>query len=102
MLAEVDQSREQSNNIGFLVDSGAACRAWPCKTKPGSSRGLTFLTATRASVASQGTLELTFQVVDVHVVAITVKPMFELLPVRRPIMSVGRLVDKGFAVVMGK
>ena len=60
------------------------------------------MTATRAPVASQGMLEVTFQSVDVHGVAITVKAMFELLPVRRPFLSVRRLVDEGFAVVMGK
>ena len=37
MLAEVGQNQEQSNNIEFLVDSGAACHAWPCTTKPGST-----------------------------------------------------------------
>ena len=52
-------------------------------------------------VESQGTLEVTFQLIDEHGVAITVKAVFELLPVRRPILSVSRLVDKGFAVVMG-
>ena len=61
----------------------------------------TFLTATGPPVESQGTLEVTFQLIDVHGVAITVKAVFELLPVRRPILSVSRLVDKGFAVVMG-
>ena len=101
MLTEVSQSGEQSNNIEFLVDSGAACHAWPCKTKPGSCRGGTFLTATRALVASQGTLEVTFQLVEVHGVAITVKATFELLPARRPILSVRRLVDKGSDVMMG-
>ena len=101
MLAEVGQSREQSNNIEFSVDTGAACHAWPCKTKPGSSRGGTFLTATGARVASHGTLEVTLQLVDVHGVAITVQAMFELLLVRRPIPSATCLVDKGFAVVMG-
>ena len=45
MLAQVGQIREQSNNIEFLVDSGAACHAWPCKAKPGSSQGWTSLTA---------------------------------------------------------
>ena len=60
----------------------------------------TFLTATGAPVASQGTLEVKPQLVDVHGEAITVKTVFELLHVRRPILSVGRLVDKGFAVVM--
>ena len=37
-----------------------------------------------------------------HGVEINVKAMFKLLPVRRPILSVSRLVEKGFAVVMGK
>ena len=47
MLAEVGQNQEQSNNIEFLVDSGAVCHAaWPFMTKSGSSRGGTFLTAT--------------------------------------------------------
>ena len=101
MLAEVGQIREQSNNIEFLVDSGAACHAWPCKAKPGSSQGGTFLTATGAPVESQGTLKVKFRLVDVPGETINVKVMFELLPVRRPILSVSRLVDKGFAVVMG-
>ena len=99
MLAEVGQNQEQSNNIEFLVDSGAACHAWPFKTKYGSSRGGTFLTATGAS---QGTLDVSFQLVDVHGVEINVRATFELLPVRRPILSVSRLVEKGLAVVMGK
>ena len=89
-------------DVAGIVDSGAACHAWPCKTKSGSSRGGTFLTATGAPVASQGTLDVSFQLVDVHSVAITVKAIFELLLVRRPILSVSRLVDKGFADVMGK
>ena len=102
MLAEVGQNQEQSNNIEFLVNSGAACHAWPCKTKSGSSHGGTFLTATRAPVASQGTLDVSFQLVDVHGVEINVRATFELLPVRRPILCVTRLVEKRFAVVMGK
>ena len=44
---------------------------------------------------------MTFQLVDVHGVAITVKAMYELLPVRRPILIVSRFVDRGFAVLMG-
>ena len=36
-----------------------------------------------------------------HGERITVKAIFELLPVRRPILSVSRLIDKRFAVVMG-
>ena len=52
MLAEAGQIREQSSNIELLVDSGAACRAWPCKVKPGSSQGRTFLTST----VRQGTM----------------------------------------------
>ena len=94
MLAEVGQNQEQSNNIEFLVDFGSACHAWPCKTKPG-------LTATGAPVASQGTLDVSFQLLYVHGVDINVRATFELLPVRRPILSVSRLVEKGFAVVMG-
>ena len=100
MLAEVGQNQEQSNNIEFLVDSGVACHAWPFKTKSGSSSGETFLTATGAPVASQGTLDVSFQLVDVHGVEINVRATFELLPVRRPILSVIRLVEKGLAVVM--
>ena len=91
MLAEVGQSRDQSNNIECLVDSGAACHAWP-----------TLLTATGAPLASQGTLEVTFQLFDVHGVAITVKATLELLPVRRPILSGSRLVDKRVCCCNGK
>ena len=82
MLADVGQSQEQSNNIEFLVDSGAACHAWPCKTKPSSFRGGTFLTATGAPVASQGTLDVSFQLLDVHGVETNVRATFELLPVQ--------------------
>ena len=39
MLAEVGQIREQSSNIEFLVDSGAA---WLWNVKLGSSQGGTF------------------------------------------------------------
>ena len=39
---------------------------------------------------------------DVRGVKINVRATFELLPVRRPILSVSRLVEKGLAVVMGK
>ena len=66
MLAEVGQNQEQSNNIELLVDSGVACHAWPFKTKSGSSRGGTFLTATGTPVASQGTVDVSFQLVDAH------------------------------------
>ena len=60
------------------------------------------MTATGAPVASQGTMDVSFKLVDVHGVAINARATFELLPVRRPILSVSRLVEKGFAVVMGK
>ena len=102
MLAEVGQNQEQSNKIEFFVDSGAACHAWPCKTKPGSTRGGTFLTATGAPDATQGTLDVSCQLLDGHGVVINVRATFELLLVRRPILSVSRLVEKGFAVVMGE
>ena len=100
MLAEVGQIREQSNNIEFLwILELHAIRGRAKGNLVLFQRG-TFLTATGAPVASQGTLEVKFQLVDVHGEAITVKTVFELLPVRRPILSVSRLVDKGFAVVM--
>ena len=54
---------------------------------------------TGAPVASQGTLDVSKQLVDVHGVEINVRATFELLLVRRPILSVSRLVEKGFAVV---
>ena len=56
------------------------------------NQGGTFLTATGAPVKSQGPLEVKFKFVDVH---------GETITVRRPILSVSRLVGKGFAVVMG-
>ena len=59
------------------------------------------MAATSVPVDSQGMLEVKFQLVDVHSERITAKAMFELLAVRRPILSVSRFVDKGFAVVMG-
>ena len=42
------------------------------------------------------------QLLDGHGVVINARATFELLLVRRPILSVSRLVEKGFAVVMGK
>ena len=98
MLAQVGGVVEQSDNIEFWVESGAARHARPCRTKPGSSQGGKFLTATGAPV---GTLEVKFQLVDVHGERITEKAMFELLPVRRPILSVSRPVGKEFVLVMG-
>ena len=56
------------------------------------------MTATGAPVASQGALDVSFQFVDVGV-EVNVRASFELLPFRRPILSVCRLVEKGFAVV---
>ena len=103
MLAEVGQNQEQSNNIEFLMNSGAACHAWPFKTKSGSSRGRTFFDCHGTPVASQGTLDVSFQLVDVHGVEIHVRATFELLLVRRPFMGVSRLLEKkGFAAVMGQ
>ena len=61
MLAQVGLVVERSNDIEFLVDSGTACHSWLCRTTAGSSYGETFLTATGAPVASQGTLEVKFQ-----------------------------------------
>ena len=61
-----------------------------------------FFTVTGAPVASQGSLDVSFQLVDVHGVDINVRATFELPPVRRPILSASRLVEKGFAVVMGE
>ena len=45
------------------------------------------LTATGAPVASQGTLDVSFQLLDGHGVEINVRATFELPPVRRPILS---------------
>ena len=64
-------------------------------------RDIYFFTVTEAPVASQGTLKVSFQLLDVHGVEINMRATFELLPVRRPILSVSRLVEKGFAVMMG-
>ena len=58
--------------------------------------------ATGAPVASQGTLDVSFQLLDVHGVEVNVRATFDLLPVRRPILSVSRLVEKGFVFVMGR
>ena len=46
-------------------------------------------------------MEVKFRLVGVLGEKITVTAMFELIPVRRPILSVSRLDDKGFAVVTG-
>ena len=54
MLAEVCQNQEQSNNIEFGVDSGAARHAWPCKTKTGSSHRGTFFDCHRSASCITG------------------------------------------------
>ena len=102
MPAQVGPVVERLNNIEFLVDSGAVCHVRPCRTTAGSSLGKTLLTVTGTPVASQGTLEVKFHLINVHGEKITVKAMFESLAVRRPILSVNRLVGKGFVVAMGK
>ena len=43
-----------------------------------------------------------FHSINVHGEKIIVKAMLELLAVRRPILSVNRIVGKGFVVAMGK
>ena len=77
----------------------------PCEVMQNDSQfflGKTLLTVTGTPVASQGTLEVKFRLINVHGEKITVKAMFELFAVRRPILSVNRLVGKGFVVAMGK
>ena len=83
MLAEIDHDCELSGDVESLVDSGAACHAWPCKVKPGSSQAGTCLTATGTPIESQNTKEVKFLLFDVHGKNITVTAVFELLPVRR-------------------
>ena len=58
------------------------------------------MTTTGAPVASQGTLEVSFHLLDGMVWKSHVRAAFDLLPVRRPILSVS-LSEKWFAVVMG-
>ena len=99
MLAEVRQIPEPSSNVELLVESGAACYAWPCKVKTVSSHGGKVVTATGAPVESQVTMEVYLQLVDVHGQDIVVNAVFELLLLRRPTLSESRLVDNGFAVV---
>ena len=79
MLAEIGQNQEQSNNIEFLVDSGAACTRGRAKIDLVHRVEGNFLTATRALVASRGTLDVSFQLVDVHGVEVNVRATFELL-----------------------
>ena len=102
MLAQVGPVVERLNNIKFLVESGAVCHVRSCRTTANSSLGKTLLTVTGTPVASQDTLEVKFHLINVHGEKITVKAMFELLAVRRPILSVDRLVGKGFVVATGK
>ena len=66
MLAEIDHVCESSGDVELLVDSGAACRAWPCKVKPGSSQAGTFLAATGTPIESQGTKEVNILLFDLH------------------------------------
>ena len=64
------------------MDSGAACRAWPCRVKTWFFPRRDVLTATGAPVESRGTMEVKFQLVDAHGEKIFVRAIFELLLVR--------------------
>ena len=79
MLAEVGQNQEQSNNNEFLVDSGAACHAWSCKTKNWFIPWRDIFDCHRSASCITGTLDASFQLVDVHGVEINVSATFELL-----------------------
>ena len=59
-----------------------------------------FLNATDTQVTSQRMLKAKSQLVEVHGEKVTVKAMFELVRMRCPILSVGRLVGKEVVVVM--
>ena len=58
------------------------------------------LTATDTQTTSQGMLKAKSQLVEVPGEQVTVKAMFELVSMRRPIMSVDRLMRKEVVVVM--
>ena len=66
------------------------------------AQGGTSLTAAGAPVASRGHAGSEISIwLTCTVRQSTVKAMLALLPLRRPVLSVSRLVHKGFAVVMG-
>ena len=102
MLAEIGQNQEQSNNIEFLVDSGAACHAWPCKNKSGSSRGGTFFDCHTSASCITGYAGCVISIGGRAWCGSQCESHVRIASVRGPIMSVSRLVEKGFAVVMGQ
>ena len=59
-----------------------------------------FLNATDTQFTSQRMLKTNSQLVEVHGEKVTVKAMFELVSMRCPILSSGRLVGKEVVVVM--
>ena len=82
------------------MDSGAASHVRPCRMTAGHSCEVTLLKATGAQVTSQGMLKAKSQMIELHGEKVTVKATFELVSMRCPILSVGRLVGKEVVVVM--
>ena len=100
MLEKVGPVVEQSNMTELWMESGAASLVGPCRMTAGCSCGEALLKATEAQAASQGMLNAKCQLVEVHGEKITVRTMFELVSMKCPILSVGRLVGKEVVVVM--
>ena len=82
------------------MNYGAASHVRPCRMTAGCSYEEAFLNATDTQFTSQRMLKANSQLVEVHGEKVTVKAMFELVSMRCPILSAGRLVGKEVVVVM--
>ena len=99
MRGKVRLEAEQSNITELLMDYGAANHVRSCRVTAGNSCDA-FLNVTDTQTTSQGMLEAKSQLIEESGEKVTVKVMFELVSMRCPILSVGRLERKEFVVVM--
>jgi hypothetical protein len=87
----------------FLVDSGAACHAYPLtKGQRKTGNGTTYVTASGQTITSGGTQRLTYHVEATNGRKIGIDADFEDLPVHRPLLSVGMLYEQGYDVRFSK
>ena len=85
----------------ILIDSGAAChvcpRDWATSSSDADDTGLKFRTASGATMKHFGRRCVGLQMKNVQGTGMA---QFEVTEVRRPILSAGRLVDSGHALIL--
>ena len=90
-------------SVEFLIDSGAACHAFPMRTKSKTPHnGSTFVTASGETITSGGKSKVNYSVEASDGKKVMVSGEFEDLPVRRPLLSVGMLYEQGYDISFSK